>query len=101
MTVYYEADGVMLIHADCRDYEPPMGCVDLTLADPPYGQTSLNWDRWPDGWLSSPCLGRSLWCFGSLRMFMQHGSEFAASGWRLSQDVIWEKQNGSSSAADR
>jgi site-specific DNA-methyltransferase (adenine-specific) len=34
-------------------------------------------------------------------MFLQHGPEFAASDWKLSQDVIWEKHNGSGFAADR
>jgi site-specific DNA-methyltransferase (adenine-specific) len=40
-----------------------------------------------------------MWCFGSMRMFLAHAPEF--SDWRLSQDVIWEKHNGSGFAADR
>jgi site-specific DNA-methyltransferase (adenine-specific) len=41
----------------------------------------------------------SMWVFGSLRMFLANAGEF--SGWRLAQDVIWEKHNGSSFLADR
>src|SRR6185436_9503466 len=43
--------------------------------------------------------GRSMWCFGSVRMFLEHRSDFEA--WRFAQDVVWEKQNGSGFAADR
>src|SRR5262245_15088940 len=76
--------------------------ADLVLADPPYGETSLPWDRWVAGWPDMlAVIASSLWCFGSLRMYMQHASEFAAAKWRFSQDVIWEKHNGSGFAADR
>ncbi len=34
-------------------------------------------------------------------MFMDHAVEFSEWGWKLSQDVIWEKHNGSSFHADR
>ncbi len=86
---------------DCREVLPALGVqADLIVADPPYGETSLPWDRWPDGW---PTLAaqhtRSMWCFGSMRMFLQHASEFA--GWKMSQDVIWEKANGTNFVADR
>lgn len=40
-----------------------------------------------------------MWCFGSMRMFLERRDEFAM--WKLSQDVVWEKHNGSSMAADR
>ena len=74
--------------------------ADCIVADPPYGETSLPWDKWPDGWLQTVAgVTRSLWCFGSLRMYLAHAAEFA--GWKLSQDVIWEKQNGSGSDVDR
>lgn len=96
MKPYFEADGVTLYHGDCREFAAPP-CA-LTLADPPYGQTSLKWDRWPDGWTRG-IASDSLWCFGSLRMFMEHMADF--SGWTLAQDIIWEKQNGSSFHADR
>jgi site-specific DNA-methyltransferase (adenine-specific) len=99
MRAFYEDESVSLFCGDCREFVAPS--PDLTLADPPYGQTSLSWDRWPDGWLSSRGLGRSLWCFGSLRMFTSHWDEFVTAGWALSQDIVWEKQNGSSFHNDR
>lgn len=96
MRLFYEDESVTLYCGDCREFQPPPHAV--TLADPPYQQTSMAWDRWPDGWVAT-MPGNSLWCFGSLRMFMERAGEFRA--WHLSQDVIWEKQNGSSSSADR
>lgn len=99
MQPYYATDGVTLFHADCRDVLPhlPDGVV---IADPPYGQTSLGWDRWQEDWLPL-AISQTLWCFGSLRMFMDHGSDFAAAGWKLSQDLVWEKHNGSGFQKDR
>jgi len=40
-----------------------------------------------------------MWCFGSLRMFMDRAAEF--STWKMSQDVIWEKHNGTNPFNDR
>lgn len=98
---YYSDDLVTLYHGDCREVLPRLGVTaDLILTDPPYGETSLGWDRWPDGW---PALAakhsRSMWCFGSMRMFLDRRDEFA--DWRLSQDVIWRKNRGSGFATDR
>lgn len=102
MSEPYWTDGqVSLYLGDCREILPALGITaDCIVADPPYGETSLAWDRWPDGWLDVAAgVTSSLWCFGSLRMFLAHGSEFA--GWKLSQDVIWEKEHGTGFAADR
>lgn len=99
---YYADEAVTLYCGDFRELLPHVlathGEPDLTLTDPPYGETSLAWDRWPDGW---PKLipGRSMWCFGSMRMFLGHQAEF--DGWKLSQDVIWEKHAGPGFATDR
>lgn len=41
-----------------------------------------------------------MWCFGSMRMFLDHANEFAG-GWTYSHDVIWEKNAGTSFANDR
>lgn len=100
---YYADDTVALYLGDCREVLPALGITaDLVMADPPYGETSLKWDRWPDGWLTTVAdVSRSLWCFGSMRMFLERHDEFKAAGWHLSQDVIWRKQNGTSLAADR
>ena len=98
---YYSDDLVTLYLGDCREVlrASPVN-FDACVTDPPYGETSLDWDRWPQGWvglLSS--YTSSLWCFGSMRMFLEQRDEFAA--WKLSQDVVWEKHNGSGFAADR
>lgn len=99
---YYDEDGVTLYLGDAREVVPALRrSFDLVLADPPYGDTSLDWDRWPDGWLSVSKVARQMWCFGSFRMFLDHGSEFIDQGWKLGQEVVWEKHNGSSFHADR
>lgn len=73
---------------------------DLVIADPPYGTTKLAWDRWLNDW-PMYVTGRSMWCFGSLRMFMEHAQDFANANWQQSHDIVWEKHNGSSFQADR
>ena len=34
---YYERDGIVIYHGDCREVLPTLGPVDLVLTDPPYG----------------------------------------------------------------
>jgi len=94
---YYDDGQVQIWHGDCRNFLPSLA-ADVVVTDPPYGETSLQWDRWPDGWVSL-VRPSSLWCCGSMRMFLDKRDEFA--GWTMSQDVVWEKSNGSGFAADR
>lgn len=98
---YYSDESVRLYLGDCREILPALGVTaDCIVADPPYGETSLAWDRWPEGWLKVAAdVTRSLWCFGSMRTYLAHAPEFA--GWKLSQDIIWEKGNGTAPATDR
>lgn len=98
---YYSDELVTLFHGDMRDVLPALGVTaDLIMADPPYGETSLAWDHWPEGWLDVAAeASRSLWCFGTLRMFLRHKDEFA--GWHFSQDVVWAKPRARGLAADR
>jgi len=100
VTIYYQDEHVTLHLGDWRQEIAPGFIADLIVTDPPYGETSLTWDRWPDGW---PALAarhaRSMWCFGSMRMFLNRRDDFA--DWKLSQDVVWEKHNGSGFATDR
>jgi site-specific DNA-methyltransferase (adenine-specific) len=96
---YYEDEHMQLWHGDFRDILPRLDVQpDLVVTDPPYGETSLDWDRWPNEW-PSLVPGRSMWCFGSMRMFLNRRDEFV--GWKHSQDVVWEKHNGSGFATDR
>lgn len=99
MKPYYDEGGITIYHGDARNIASAIS-ADIALVDPPYGETSLRWDRWQVGWPHwfSPRL-RSMWCFGSLRMFYQHAQEF--SPWQLAQDIVWEKHNGSNFHADR
>lgn len=93
------------INGNCLDVmaEMPEASVDAIVTDPPYGQTSLAWDQWVSGWpkAASRILKPtgSMWVFGTLRMFVSHWGEF--DNWRMAQDIVWEKHNGSSFHNDR
>lgn len=96
---------VRLLIGDCRALMPAQGPFDLIIADPPYGDTSLDWDEIVAGWecVTRDCLKPtgSLWVFGSLRFFMATGLSFDNARLRLAQDIVWEKHNGSGFHADR
>lgn len=99
MTPYFADEVVTLYLGDCREVLPDLvDAVDLVVTDPPYGETSLEWDRWPVGWLSL-IPATSLWCFGSMRMFLDRRDEF--TGWKLSQDIVWRKPRGGLAHRDR
>lgn len=108
---YWSDETCALYLGDCREILPALGVTaDCIVTDPSYEETSLPWDRWADGWLEVAAqASRSMWCFGSLRMFGERWGEFAAAKWKLSHDdecewldhVAWEKHNGSGFAKDR
>lgn len=88
---------------ECLPRLIPKESIDCLIVDPPYGETSLEWDRRVAGW---PLEVRrvlkptgSMWVFGSARMFLETADEF--DGWRLAQDIVWEKHNGSAFHNDR
>lgn len=104
---YYEdtASGIVIYHGDCREVLQSIDCaaVGCVIADPPYGETSLKWDRWPDRWVAAvgdavPA-NSSLWCFGTMRMFLERVGDFTF--WKFAQDIVWEKHNGSGFMVDR
>lgn len=101
MMPYYSDESVTLYHGNFAEILPTLNlAADLIVTDPPYAETSLAWDKWPKGWPSVVAnSSKSMWCFGSMRMFLDQRAEF--SDWRLSQDVVWEKQDGSSFVTDR
>lgn len=98
---------VSLLHGDCRTLlaDIPAGQFDACMADPPYGDTSLDWDSVVDGWI--PAVARvlkpsaSLWVFGSIRSLAPLFAEMADHGFKYSQDIVWEKQNGTGFHNDR
>ena len=100
---YYQADGITLYRGDCRAILPrlDLAVTDVVITDPPYGETTLAWDLPVDGWLPLLAPVTSLWCFGSLRFFLDHAAAFQAAGWKHAQELIWEKHNGSNFHADR
>lgn len=98
----YFTDGtVTLFHGDMNEVLPSLGIrAECIVTDPPYAETNLAWDQWPNGWPSvAATVTDSMWCFGSMRMFLNRINEF--DGWFFSQDLIWEKMNGTGFTTDR
>jgi site-specific DNA-methyltransferase (adenine-specific) len=109
---YYQDDMVTLYHCDIVSFfGGNYMFADCIVADPPYGETTLKWDSWPRQWPALLSMhSASMWCFGSLRMFMERADEFREGGWKLSHDnigefeidtLVWEKHNGTGFANDR
>jgi site-specific DNA-methyltransferase (adenine-specific) len=98
LKAYWEDEeaGLALYLGDMREILPALNLqADLIVADPPFAETSLAWDRWPDGWLDvAAAHSRSMWCFGSQRMFFRRLTEFTAAGWKLSQDIVGHDDAG-------
>lgn len=100
MSLYYSESGIEIWHGDCREILPTLtGWADAVITDPPYGDTSLDWDQPVKGWLDL-IDARQVWCFGSFRFWLEHGQDFR-EGWTYAQEIVWEKHNGSSFHADR
>ena len=101
MEPYYEDADAVLYLGDMRQVLPVLDvAADCVIADPPYGETSLAWDRWPSGWPDALIgAARSMWCFGSMRMFLTRRDEFTS--WQLSQDLVIEKGAGAGMHNDR
>jgi site-specific DNA-methyltransferase (adenine-specific) len=97
---YYDDHGVTLYCGDAVALLPLLPECAVVVTDPPYGETSFEWDRWPDGWLSLVSAPQ-LWMFGSLRLLATKWPQFEAAGWRFSQDIVLEKHNGSNPRTDR
>jgi site-specific DNA-methyltransferase (adenine-specific) len=96
------------LHAgDCRDVLRSYAdaTFDCCITDPPYGDTSLNWDQKVEGWLDEVSRvlrpASAVWVFGSMRFLVSLFDEMPRYGFRYSQDVIWEKQNGTGFHNDR
>ena len=99
MEPYYEHGGITIYHGDCRELLPSLK-ADAVVTDPPYGDTSLEWDERSVSWIGSVAAPQ-VWCFGSFRFWMVAADQFVSDGWTYAQEVVWEKQNGSSFHADR
>lgn len=100
--------GIDLVHGDCRRGMPALvaqASCDACITDPPYGDTSLEWDSQVEGWLEEVVRvlkpNASLWIFGSFRFLAPLFAELDALGFKYSQDIVWEKQNGTGFHSDR
>ncbi len=103
MKPYYSHGGFAIYCGDCREIVPSLGSFDAVITDPPYGETSLDWDKAVRGWMDV-CefySTRNLWCFGSLSLFMEMSRTGECSRWNKAQEIVWEKHNGSMFHADR
>jgi len=100
-----QGQSIELITGDCRRLMLHRRPIGMILADPPYGDTSLAWDKRVKGWqtvaFESLHPTASLWVFGSLRYFMAEAQIFEKAGLRYAQEIVWEKHNGSGFHADR
>ena len=98
---------VQILTGDCRELlrSLPVAFADGCITDPPYGDTSLAWDKRVDGWIGevARCLkaSSSIWVFGSMRYLASLFDRMEAHDFRYGQDIVWEKQNGSGFHADR
>lgn len=94
----------MILAGDCRQLMAGRS-FDMILADPPYGDTALKWDKRVAGWIpiayEAMKKSGSMWVFGSMRFFMLTYPDFHRAGFRVAQDIVWEKHNGSNFLADR
>lgn len=83
----------------------PSGSFDACITDPPYGDTSLEWDSQVQGWLDEVARvlkpNAGFWIFGSMRFLAPMFAQLAALGFKYSQDIVWEKQNGTGFHNDR
>lgn len=97
----------MIEFGDCREIMQrwPDAFADACITDPPYGDTSLEWDRQVEGWVAQVARvlkpNASIWVFGSMRFLAPLFGEMQTHGFKYSQDVVWEKQNGTGFHNDR
>lgn len=106
MNPYYCDDRVVLYHGNCYDVMPLIDVKgDVCITDPPYGDTSLEWDEAETAWLSpirsSLTSTATIWTFGSLKYLARLLRSASATEWRIAQDIVWEKHNGSGFHTDR
>jgi site-specific DNA-methyltransferase (adenine-specific) len=98
---------IALHFGDCRDVLRTMAdaSVDACITDPPYGDTSLEWDVIVGGWLADVARvlkpTAPIWIFGSMRFLAPLFAQMEALGFKYSQDIVWEKQNGTGFHNDR
>lgn len=95
---------VRILTGDCR-FVDLGGLHDACITDPPYGDTSLDWDKQVDGWIEAMAAAlkpaASVWVFGSMRFLAPLFADMKRAGFTYSQDIVWQKQNGTGFHNDR
>lgn len=107
-TEHSSPDWLGICHpGDCRQVMAawPAGVADACITDPPYGDTSLEWDRRCEGWMLQVARvlkpAASIWVFGSMRFLAPMFAEMESFGFKYAQDIVWKKQNGTGFQNDR
>ena len=111
MRPYYEADGIVIYHGDCREVLPGLPVEGVVLTDPPYGINAArtrNSQRW--GWTDFQVTGwDKVRASGDLvAMAVAHGHRAIVWGGNYFTDVlppsarwlIWDKGQTDFSLAD-
>jgi site-specific DNA-methyltransferase (adenine-specific) len=95
MKPYYEADGISIYHADCRDVD--VSGVSAVVTDPPYGLEFMGkgWDKgvpgvefW-DRFAGSCWPGAHLVAFGGTRTHHRLMCAIEDSGWEIRDCLMW------------
>ena len=106
---YYEEDGIVIFHADCREILPHLPKVDLVLTDPPYGINTksdgmgkispwgdlCNSAFWYADWLKM-CRDKladtgCLWTFLNWRSMVTFQKASCDMSWPIESLLIWDK----------
>jgi len=99
---YYSRNGIEIYHSDCRAIEPGAIQGDVVMLDPPFGSTSLAWDRAIPRVMSIASglatAAGTLWLFCSVKVLLGLGE---MADWAHVQEVVWKKQNGTNMHNDR
>lgn len=102
---YYQESGITIYNAHWIEVVGSLPLVDCCITDPPYGETSLDWDEAEVAWLSAMdrtvSAHGSVWSFGSLKYLSWLLRSAGMAAWRQAQEIVWEKHNGSNFHADR
>lgn len=105
MVPYYNHGGIVIYNCHWMEVVADLPLVDAVVTDPPYGETSLEWDTAELAWLSAMDrtikASGSIWSFGSLKYLSKLLTSAGMASWRQSQEIVWEKHNGSNFHADR
>ena len=119
MTPYYEQDGIVIYHGDCRDVLPKLEQVDSVVMDPPYDAITHAGARTSKGgtvhrqeidfdpvgtdlWFVSPllCLSRR-WVVAFCALEQLASYQIAAGLPRYVRSGVWRRHSGPQFTGDR